>query len=221
MPSTASTSKIGGEVVRPGERGAQRLGDAAELDPFALGKGADRLLGRLGGPGLDRSRGLPRQLAEQTAGFGREQRRGLVVEGERAVGKDEPGAVHQLDQRLGSLLQPRHGGEQLRAQLRRQLGGELGSAGDVREHALDLGQEIGIGRLAHVVAVEALELGEVEARRRASDLRQVERRDHLLGRKDFLVAMAPAEPHQIVAHGRRQIAHRPIGIDAERAVALG
>ena len=43
---------------------------------------------------------------------------------------------------------------------------------------------------AHVVAVEALELGEIEARRRAADLRQVERRDHLLGREDLLVAVA-------------------------------
>ncbi len=33
--------------------------------------------------------------------------------------------------------------------------------------------------------------------------------------------MGPAEPHEIVAHGRRQVAHRPIGIDAERAVPLG
>ncbi len=74
---------------------------------------------------------------------------------------------------------------------------------------------------AHVVAVEAFELGEIEARRRAADLRQVEGRDHFLGREDFLIAVAPAEPHQIVAHRRRQIAHRPVGIDAERAVALG
>ena len=49
---------------------------------------------------------------------------------------------------------------------------------------------------------------------------QVEGRDHLLGREDFLVAVAPAEPHQVVAHRRRQVAHGAIGIDAERAVTL-
>ena len=33
--------------------------------------------------------------------------------------------------------------------------------------------------------------------------------------------MAPAQPHEIIAHGDRQIAHRPVGIDPERAVPLG
>ena len=75
--------------------------------------------------------------------------------------------------------------------------------------------------LADVVAVQAFQLGEVEAGRRAADLRQVERGDHFLGGENFLIAMAPAEPHQVVAHGRGQIAHGAIGIDAERAMALG
>ena len=71
------------------------------------------------------------------------------------------------------------------------------------------------------MAVEALELGEIEPRRRAADLRQIERLDHLLGRENLLVAMAPAEPDQIVAQRRRQVAQSAIGIDAECAVALG
>ena len=33
--------------------------------------------------------------------------------------------------------------------------------------------------------------------------------------------MRPAEPDQVVAHGRGEVAHRPIGINAKRAVALG
>ena len=122
---------------------------------------------------------------------------------------------------LARSFSPGMAASELVAQLRRQLGGERRPAGDVRQHPLDLGQEIGVGGLAHIVAVEALELGEVEARRRAADLRQVEGRDHLLGGEDFLVAVAPAEPHQVVAHGDGEVAHRPIGIDAERAVALG
>ena len=49
---------------------------------------------------------------------------------------------------------------------------------------------------------------------------QVERVDHLLGREDLLVAMAPAEPDQVVAQRRRQVAHGAVGLDAERAVAF-
>ncbi len=71
------------------------------------------------------------------------------------------------------------------------------------------------------MAIEALELGKIEARGRASDLRQIEGRHHLLGREDFLVAVAPAQPHKIITQGRRQISHGPVRIDPERAVALG
>ena len=99
--------------------------------------------------------------------------------------------------------------------------GDLGAVRQMRQQPVDRRQQVAVGARAHVVAVEAFQLGEIEARRRAADLRQVEGRDHLLGREDFLVAMAPAEPHQIVAHRRRQVAHGPVGIDAERAVALG
>ena len=38
--------------------------------------------------------------------------------------------------------------------------------------------------------------------------------------KNLLVAVAPAETHQIVAQRHGQIAHAAIGLDAERAVAL-
>ena len=44
--------------------------------------------------------------------------------------------------------------------------------------------------------------------------------DHLLGGEDLLVAMAPAEAHQIVAQRLRQVAHAAIGLDAERAMTL-
>ena len=98
---------------------------------------------------------------------------------------------------------------------------QLLPAGDVRQQLLERGDQIGVGGGADVMAVEIFQLGEIEARRRAADLRQIERGDHLLGREDLLVAMRPAEPDQIVAHRRRQIAHGAVGIDAERAVALG
>ncbi len=49
---------------------------------------------------------------------------------------------------------------------------------------------------------------------------EIERLDHLLGRKNLLVAVAPAEADEIVAQRLGQIAHGPVGVDAERAVAL-
>ena len=54
-------------------------------------------------------------------------------------------------------------------------------------------------RGADVVAVQVLELGEIEARGRAPDRVEIEPLDHLLGRHDLVVAVAPAEPHEIVA----------------------
>ena len=49
---------------------------------------------------------------------------------------------------------------------------------------------------------------------------EIEPVDHLRGRHDLVVAVAPAEPHEIVAQRGRQIAHLAVGLDAERAVAL-
>ena len=88
---------------------------------------------------------------------------------------------------------------------------------DARQHQR---QQLGIGRLAQIVRVEVGELHRVEARRRAADARQVEPLDRLLGRDDLVVAMAPAQPQQVVAQRLGQEAHVAIGIDAERAVAL-
>ena len=73
----------------------------------------------------------------------------------------------------------------------------------MRQDALDLGEELGIAGFAHVMAVEVFELGKIEARRRAPDLRQIEHRDHLLGRKNLLVAVAPAQPDEVIAHRGR------------------
>ena len=70
------------------------------------------------------------------------------------------------------------------------------------------------------MAVEIFELGEIEAGRRLADSIQAEPLDHLFGREDLVVAMAPAEAREIVAHRLGQIAHGPIGLDAERAMAL-
>src|SRR3546814_18634909 len=71
-----------------------------------------------------------------------------------------------------------------------------------------------------VVAVEVLQLHEVEARRRLADRVEVEPFDGLLGGDDLVVAMAPAEAQQIVAQRLRQVAQVAVGVDAEGAVAL-
>src|SRR6185437_17110847 len=60
-----------------------------------------------------------------------------------------------------------------------------------------------------------------ETRGRSADLRQVERGDHFVGTEYFLLAVAPAEPHQVVAQCNGQVAHGAVGIDPERAVTLG
>jgi len=52
-------------------------------------------------------------------------------------------------------------------------------------------------------------------------LREIEGLDQFVAREKLLVALAPAEAREIIAQRRRQIAHRAIGVDAERAVALG
>ena len=73
-----------------------------------------------------------------------------------------------------------------------------------------------------VVAVDALQLGEVEPRRRAADA--AARSNHAIISSVEKISSSPwLQPSrdQIVAHRLRQVAHGAIGIDAERAVALG
>ena len=41
------------------------------------------------------------------------------------------------------------------------------------------------------------------------------------GRENLVVAVAPAEPREIIAHRVRQIAHGAVGLDTERAMPLG
>ena len=68
------------------------------------------------------------------------------------------------------------------------------------------------------MAIQIVELGEVEARRRTANGVDVEPLDGLFGRDDLVVAMAPAEAEQIVAQRLRQISELAIRIDTERAV---
>ena len=69
--------------------------------------------------------------------------------------------------------------------------------------------------LADVMAVEVLELLEVEARRRLADMVEVEPFDRLFAADDLVVAMAPAEAQQIIEQRFGQDAQLvAIGIDA-------
>src|SRR5215212_8791410 len=123
----------------------------------------------------------------------------LLVERERTLGVKERGAVEQFDQRLGALLQPRHGGEKLFTQRWIERRSETARRAVLGQDRLQGRDEPLVRGLAQIVAVEVFELGEVEARRRASNAAQVERCDHLIGGEDFLVAVAPAEADEVVA----------------------
>ena len=81
-------------------------------------------------------------------------------------------------------------------------------------------RERGVVSLAKVDAIQVLHLGEVQTRRRAADGIQPEPGDGLVGADDLVVAVAPAQAQEVVAQGRRQVAHVAIGLDAEGAVAL-
>ncbi len=97
---------------------------------------------------------------------------------------------------------------------------DLGTAGQIGQAVKQRVEQLVVRHRAHEMAVHILELDEIEARRRTADRRKIKSLDHLLSREEFLVAVAPTEPQEIVAQGVRQIAHRAIGVDAERAMAL-
>src|SRR5579864_4188227 len=71
------------------------------------------------------------------------------------------------------------------------------------------------------MAVEILELLEVEARGRLADLGKVEPLDCLVATDDLVVAVTPAKAQQIVVDGfGKHAKFVTIGVHAERAVAL-
>src|SRR3546814_16087401 len=71
------------------------------------------------------------------------------------------------------------------------------------------------------MAVQILELLEIEARGRAADIREIEPVHRLLATDDLGIAVAPTETQEIIVHRFGQIAKLvAIGVDAQRAVAL-
>ena len=92
----------------------------------------------------------------------------------------------------------------------------------MREKRLHAPRELGHGQLAHVNAVQPAQLALVEARRVAADALEREALDQLLGAEHGLVvAGAPAEQRQVVAHRLGQVAGVAQLLHRRGAVALG
>src|SRR5690348_7802733 len=109
-----------------------------------------------------------------------EQRGGTLLDIQRPTVEQEAGSIGELVQRMGARLELRH-----RAHKHRFL---VVGYGKPRRDQLDQAR---IVRLPDVMAVEVLELLEIEARGRLADLRQVEPLDRLATADDLVVAMAP------------------------------
>ena len=86
---------------------------------------------------------------------------------------------------------------------------------------LQVGREVLRRRAHHVLLVEPQQLVEVERRGRLVHVVDVEQPRHLLAREDLLVAMRPAEAHEVVEQRLGQVALVAVLQHAHRAVALG
>ena len=144
----------------------------------------------------------------------------LGIEDERPVREQKIRAIQEFDQSFRALLEARHGSKQFRSHRIIELLPGHGAVRQMSQSGVERGHEVCVPAGADIMPIHALKLHEVEAGGRASDMREIESFDHLCCRKKFLVALAPAEPHQIIAQRLRQIAHGAISIDAKRAVAF-
>src|SRR5690348_12021000 len=122
---------------------------------------------------------------QQLSGLAAQERRGSIVDIERALGEQKGRAFRQLIERVRSRLELRHRPHEECLLL-------TGNA----EHRRHQVRQSLIVRLANVMPVEVLELLEVESRRRLSDVVEVEPLDRLAAADDLVVAMAPAEAQQ-------------------------
>ena len=90
-----------------------------------------------------------------------------------------------------------------------------------RQQVFNRCDQIRIGGRAHRMAVHMFELGEVKTGGGPTNGAEIEEIDHFFHREKFLIAMAPAQPHQIIAQGLGQIAHGLIGFYTQSTVAFG
>src|SRR5690348_2160592 len=147
---------------------------------------------------------------ERRAGVTVEKRPSSGIHLERTLGKEKGSTVGELVKRVGARLELGHRPDQKRFLVAR----------ETKFRRDQLGQPY-IVRLADVMAVEVFEFLEVETRRRFADMVEVEPLDRLIAVDDFVVAVPPAQPEQIIVdrfgkHSKLVA----IGIDTERSVAL-
>uniref|UniRef100_A0A0N5A035 PE-PGRS family protein n=1 Tax=Parastrongyloides trichosuri TaxID=131310 RepID=A0A0N5A035_PARTI len=139
----------------------------------------------------------------------------FLVEREWTRLQHECRLIRQLGDGLGAILDERHGPQQpflvvrLQNTAARQVGVER-----------QFGQAVVI-RQPQPVGVDVGQFVEVQAGGRFVDARQVEPGEGLFVAEQLVVAVRPAQPGQIVAHGFGQIAHVGVFVHRLRAVALG
>ena len=81
--------------------------------------------------------------------------------------------------------------------------------------------EVGVGKQLQVMVVQPAQLLDVELRGRMRQVRTVEPIDQLLAREHLVVAMAPAQPRQVVDDGFGQVTLVVVLHHRHRAMALG
>ncbi len=109
--------------------------------------------------------------------------------------------------------------------LRTDQGLQRRSPGRIDTHLAQVPGQVAchVGRVAglHVVLVQPLELGAVEAGSGVVDVVDVEELDELIQGEDLLVPVGPSQPREIVQHRLGQVALIAVVHDARRAGALG
>ena len=119
--------------------------------------------------------------------------------------------------RLGAFFEPGHRGERAARARCVDNARRLSVAAQIRSIASTSASS---SHAADVMRIQIVELLEIEAGRALADILEIEPFDGLLGGNDLVIAVAPAQPQQVVAHGLGQIAHVAIGLDGQRAMAL-
>ncbi len=136
------------------------------------------------------------------------QFRGRALE----FGAEQHGAVGQLFQRFGAVLQQSHDARQVDFF-------RVAAAGrHARRHAFG---QFGVVHLLDVVGVDPVQLLRIPLRRRLGQVLGVEPRHELLAAEEFVVAMAPAQAGQVVDHRLGQVALVVVLHHVDGAMALG
>ncbi len=138
-------------------------------------------------------------------------RRLLVVLLEVAI--EKYAVARHVHQRLGALALGLDHGQQVRTGARVHA--------QIAQVPAQVVRDTGRVTALDVVLIEPKELFRVERGGRTVDIVDVEQLDHLVHREDLLIAVRPAQAHQVVEQRLRQVALLAILHDAHRPVALG